>query len=46
MTDAPVTRSRLAKITGWKSEQSELETLQKITLNLYQKLTKLPRDNI
>jgi GTP pyrophosphokinase len=39
MTDAPVTRSRLAKITGWKSENPELEPLLK-TLKKYH-----PKDN-
>ena len=37
MTDAPVTRSRLAKITGWKSEQSELETLLKTLKKFHSK---------
>ena len=27
MSDAPVTRSRFAKITGWKSDNPELEPL-------------------
>ena len=39
MTDAPVTRSRLAKITGWKSEQSELETLLKTLKKFHSKDT-------
>ena len=37
MTDAPVTRSRLAKITCWKSEQSELETLLKTLKKFHSK---------
>jgi len=32
MSDAPVTRSRFAKITGWKSDNPELEP-PKIILN-------------
>ncbi len=34
MTDASITRSRLAKLTGWKSETSEIEQLVK-TLKKY-----------
>ena len=34
MSDAPVTRSRFAKITGWKSDNPELEPLLK-TLKKY-----------
>ncbi|MEY3515426.1 MAG: putative pyrophosphokinae/guanosine-3,5-bis(diphosphate) 3-pyrophosphohydrolase [Actinomycetota bacterium] len=34
MTDAPDTRSRIAKITGWKSENPELDSLLK-TLKKY-----------